>query len=185
MEKICGDEANPWSVSFSNFRRYERKASLHYKLQRFRGCFEELRKNSWLVRDLRWRYRGDKLISIIRIQLFIKRRLRKTRSVRGFKARFRAVIEGWRVRRLMRSAEIESILRGITDLRNLISEMSAEKETKHSKAFLDQIKRDLPVKIKEFNTAFDKAYEERKWELSSSEEKKAQMRRTMKVKKQK
>ena len=85
----------------------------------------------------------------------------------------------------MRSAEIESILRGITDLRNLISEMSAEKETKHSKAFLDQIKRDLPVKIKEFNTAFDKAYEERKWELSSSEEKKAQMRRTMKVKKQK
>ena len=54
----------------------------------------------------------------------------------------------------MRLAEIDSIVKGILDLKNLIAEMSAEKETKHSKAFLEQIKKDLPNRIKEFNDAY-------------------------------
>ena len=98
------------------------------------------------------------MLQIIRIQLFVKRKIKKTMSVRKFKAKLRGLVEGWRVRRLMRLAEIDSIVKGIADLRNLITEMSSEKETKNSKAFLDQIKKDLPHRIKEFNDAFEKAY---------------------------
>ena len=80
--------------------------------------------------------------------------MKKTMSVRRFKAKLRGLVEGWRVRRIMRLTEIDSIVKGILDLKNLIAEMSAEKETKHSKAFLEQIKKDLPNRIKEFNDAY-------------------------------
>ena len=124
------------------------------------------------MRELRLKYKGSsKLLSIIRIQLFMKRKIRKTMSVKRFKAKLRGLVEGWRVRRIMRVAEIDSIVKGILDLKNLIAEMSTEKETKNSKAFLEQIKKDLPVRIKEFNDMYHKAYEERKWEISPSEEK--------------
>ncbi len=76
------------------------------------------------------------MLKIIRIQLWVKRKVRKQVSVRGFKARLRGVVEGWRVRRIMRLSEIDSIVKGIIDLKNLIAEMSTEKETKHSKVFL-------------------------------------------------
>ncbi len=119
------------------------------------------------MRELRAQFKGAKMIAIVRIQRLF-RKVRSALKETRLRGKLKAVVEGWRVRRLLKLPELVSIMRGIRDLKILISELRSEKE-KPTKALLEKMKKDLPLRVVEFNEAYKKAYVERRWETSEEE----------------